>query len=182
MLRVFNDHSKNRMEKTKMLVNRMALCLTVLCFPIVISCSGPTLAEFVCNNKEEEKIISLLIKYEEAKMNCNLKQFLDCLHEKGTFQFGRGYMVSKKELEESLPAFWSGLQSGSPAVYPMNREMITGNYIISGRFYNPKIIIKRSTAEVTMTFIKWGWRQGHFVSMLKEDGKWLILKLDWHDN
>ena len=183
MVSIFNYHPKNSMGKIKkMIINRMAHCFFVLSFSIVISCSGPSLTEYVCNNKEEQKIISLLIKYEKAKVNCNLIQYLDCLHEKGTFQFGRGYMVSKKELEESLAEFWAGLQSGSPVVYPMNREMITGNYIISGRFYNPKIAIRLSTAEVTMTFIKWGWRQGHFVSLIKENGQWLISKLDWQEN
>jgi hypothetical protein len=108
----------------------------------------------MCRNQEEKDIIRLLIKYEKAKMNYNLEKYLDCLHEKGTFHFVRGFMVSKKESENSLPAFWSGTQTGNPAVYPMNWEMITGNYILRERFYNPAIVVDQSTAEVTMTFIK----------------------------
>jgi hypothetical protein len=70
-------------------------------------------------------------QYQDAKINCNLDQFLACLQENGTFHFGRGFMLSKNELKESLPSFWAGLKSGSREFYPMNREMITGNYILT---------------------------------------------------
>ncbi|MEN8690309.1 MAG: hypothetical protein AB1Z20_09420 [Desulfobacterales bacterium] len=44
-----------------------------------ISCSGPSLEEYLPKNQEEKNIISLLIQYQDAKINCDLDQFLDCL-------------------------------------------------------------------------------------------------------
>ena len=156
--------------------------LPLLIITLSISRSGPLLEEYLPKNQEEKKIILLLIQYQDAKIYCDLDQFLACLYEKGNFHFGRGFMLSKKELKESLPSFWAGLQSGSPEFYPMNREMITGNYILTGRFFNPQIVINQESAEVIMTFMKWGWRLRHYISMIKQNDQWLITRLDWETN
>ncbi len=158
------------------------IILPLLIITLNISCSGPSLEEYLPKNQEEMKIISLLIQYQDAKINCNLDQFLSCLYEKGTFHFGRGFMLSKNELKESLPSFWAGLKSGSREFYPMNREMISGNYILTGRFFNPIIEINQEFAEVIVTFMKYGWRLRHFISMIKENDRWLITRLDWETN
>ncbi len=136
---------------------------------MTMSCSGPSLEEYVSENSAEKEIILLLLEYQDAKINCDLDQLLACLHEKGKYHFGRGFMMSKSELKESLPSFWAGLKSGSRIAYPMNREMITGNYILTGRFYDPQIVVKQETAEVIVTFIKWGWRLRHYI--LNGEGK-----------
>ena len=102
------------------------------------SCSNVSLKEYNPKNQEEQNIVLLLVQYQEAKINCDLDQYLACLHEKGQYHFARGSMVSKEELRKHLPVFWSGLQSGNRVFYPMNREMITGNYIRTGRFINQK--------------------------------------------
>lgn len=156
--------------------------LTLLIITLNIACSGPSLDEYLPNNQEEKKIISLLIQYQDAKINCNLEQYLACLHKKGLFHFGRGFMLSKKELKESLPPFWAGLKTGGREFYPTNREMITGNYILTGRFLNPRIVINQESAEVIVTFMKNGWRLEHFISMIKENDQWLITQLDWETN
>ena len=147
-----------------------------------MSCSGPSLEEYFPKSQEEKKIISLLIQYQDAKINCDLDQFLSCLHENGVFHFGSGFMLSKNELKKSLPSFWAGLKSGSTEFYPMNREMITGNYILTGRFFNPIISINKDSADVILTFRKYGWRLRHFISMIKENDRWLISRLDWETN
>jgi hypothetical protein len=126
--------------------------------------------------------MAVLIRYQDAKVSCDLNQYLACRHDKGAYHFGRGYKVSKEKLKKTLPAFWAVLQSGNRLAYPMNREMITGNYIITGRFYNPEITVAQDTADVTMTFMKWGWRLRHYVSLRKENDQWLINRLDWEEN
>jgi len=161
----------------------MAKILPLLLIIIVnISCSNPSLEEYIPQNQDEKKIISLLIRYQDAKINCDLENFLACLHDKGTFCFGRGVLLTKNELRESLPAFWEGLKSGSREFYPMNREMITGDYILTGRFYDPQIAINNESAEVVMTFMKWGWKSGLHISMVEENGRWFITKTDWETN
>ena len=154
----------------------------VLAFCFFLSCSGSALSEYAPRSAEEKEIVAVLIQYQNAKRHCDLESFLDCLHENGAYHFGRGYVLTKKELKENLPSFWAGLQSGSRSVYPMNREMITGNYIISGEFYNPQIVIDRDSAAVTMTFMKWGWRLKHYISLRKENKRWHIHRLDWEEN
>ena len=165
----------------------MICWMTQILLPLFIiilnmSCSGPSLEEYGPKTQEEQKIIFLLIQYQDAKINCDLDQYLSCLHEKGTFHFGRGFMLSKNELKESLPSFWAGLKSGSREYYPMTREMITGNYILTGRFFNPIIAINQDSADAIVTFIKYGWRLRHFISMVKENDQWLISRLDWETN
>lgn len=165
-----------------MIRRKKIICLSLMILYLNLSCSGPSLTEYVPKNEEEKEIIYLLIQYQDAKINCDLDQFLACLHEKGNFHFGRGFMLSKMELKESLPPFWAGLRSGSREFYPMNREMITGNYILTGRFFNPQIVINQESAEAIMTFMKWGWRLRHYISMIKQNDQWLITRLDWETN
>ncbi len=158
------------------------ICASCAIMIWTLSCSSPSLKEYVPRNQGEKKIVSLLIQYQDAKINCDLDRYLACLHEKGKYHFGRGSMVSKNDLKKSLPDFWSELKSGNPAFYPMNREMVTGNFIRTGRFINPKIVIHQDTAEVTMTFTKLGWRLRHYISMRRENDQWLITRLDWETN
>ena len=70
------------------------ICLSLWIIILNISCSGPSLEEYVPKNSEEMKILSLLIDYQDAKINCDLDQLLACLHERGLYHFGRGFMVS----------------------------------------------------------------------------------------
>lgn len=156
--------------------------LLLLIITVNISCSKPSLEEYIPKNENEKKIISLLIRYQDAKINCDLEKYLACLHDRGTFYFGRGALLSKNELRESLPVFWDGLKSGSREFYPMNRELITGDYILTGKFYNPQIVINDGSAEVVTTFMKWGWKSGLHLSMVEENGRWLITKTDWETN
>lgn len=149
---------------------------------LALSCVGPSLTEYTPTNRQEREIITLLLQYQEAKINSDLEPFLACLHEKGQYHFGRGRMVSKEQLKKMLPEFWAGIKSGNRKHYPMNREMITGNYVITGRFYNPQITVNQETAEVRALFMKWGWRLHHYISMVKENDRWLIYRLDWDTN
>ena len=146
------------------------------------SCSRSPLTEHVPKNPEEKKIIDLLIRYQDAKINCNLERFMACLHEQGLYQLAGGSLISKNELKGRLPLFWAGLQSGSPAIYPINREMITGDYFRTGRFYDSQIVINGDTAHATVTFVKWGWHLDHYITMRREKDGWLILRLDWETN
>jgi hypothetical protein len=153
----------------------------VLISLIALSCSDYSLTEYTAKNSEEEKIIELLIKFNEAKINCDLDSYLHCLHENGKFQFGER-IVHKSELKKRLPDFWAGLKSVNPSSYPINRESITGDYIIAGRFINPKIIIVGDTADVTVAFTKWGWRRKQYISMIRENDQWRISDSEWQPN
>ena len=158
----------------------VSVALVLIAF--ALSCSGPSLREYTPRNQAEMAIIALLTQYQEAKINCDLESYLACLHEKGRYHFGRGTMASKQQLREWLPGFWAGLKTGNRKYFPVNREMITGNYIITGRFYNPVITVNQETAEARVLFMKWGWRLHHYISMVKENGKWRIIRLDWDTN
>jgi hypothetical protein len=156
--------------------------VTAALLAFAMACSGPSLQAYTPQDQTERDIIALLIQYQEAKMNCDLEAYLACLHEHGEYHFGRGTMASKQQLREWLPGFWAGLKTGNRKYYPMNREMITGNYILSGRFYNPDITVNEETAEARVLFMKWGWRLHHYISLVRENGQWRIVRLDWDTN
>ena len=149
---------------------------------VVLACYGPSLETYTPANPDEAAIVSLLIQYQEAKVACDLEQYLDCLHEEGRYHFGRGIMATKAQLAEDLPGFWAGLKSGKRHFYPMNREMITGNYVRTGRLVGPEIDIRNGTAKVTVSFTKRGWRLRHYITLVKEKGRWWITRLDWETN
>jgi len=158
------------------------IVITFFLFSLTLSCSSPSLIEYVPKNQKEKSIIRILIQYEDAKNNYDLDRFFACLHERGLYNFAGGVMVSKEELRRLLPAFWFELKSNNPLIYPIGRESMSGNYIRTIRFFNPQIITNEDTANVTLTFIYLGWRRRHYVSMLRENDQWLITKLDWEQN
>ncbi|MCP4344194.1 MAG: nuclear transport factor 2 family protein [Desulfobacterales bacterium] len=137
------------------------------------------MTEYVPENREQADIKSLLIQYRNAKNNFNLEQYLACLHDNGKYTYKSRRIVSKEQLKKELPVFWAGVKSGDQKFYPISRESLNGNYFRSGQFINPKIRVSKNTAEVTVTFTKWTWRLKHYISMVKENGHWLINRLDW---
>ena len=66
--------------------------------------------------------------------------------------------------------------------YPMNREMITGNYSIPWRFFDPEITADHEPAEARVLFMKWRWRLHHYISVVRENGQWRISRLGWVTN
>ncbi len=153
-----------------------ALMLTAM------SCADTPLTDYVPENEAERGILARLIQYQESKIACDVGRYLDCFHEKGRFQFGRGTMVSKRELEKRLPGFWTELMSGNPTFYPMNREMVTGDYIRTGQFINPRIVVRQNTADIELTFTKFGWRLRQFMTMVREKEQWVIHRSAWETN
>jgi hypothetical protein len=51
------------------------IVLPLLIITLNVSCSGPSLEEFLHKNQEEKKIISLLIQYPDAKSTVALINF-----------------------------------------------------------------------------------------------------------
>ena len=145
----------------------------------IFACSDTSLIDYVPRNEEEEKIISLLIRYQEARSKFDLENYLACLHEKGVFNYASRVMLSKNELSEALPIFWLQLQKGSRLFFPMCRENLSGNYFVHFKLVNPIIVIDQNTASATLTYVNSGWRLGHYILMKKENNRWLIYMLDW---
>ena len=88
-------------------------------------------------------------------------------------------MVTKQELALLLPDFWTQLQKGDRKFFPMCRENLSGNYFIGFKLANPKIRINQNKADVTVTYVNKGWRQKHYIYLVKENNRWLINGLDW---
>ena len=148
--------------------HRTLQMLTALFFFIAICAFANTsLEQYVYQNKEEEKIIALLIHYQEARKNFDLESYLGCLHDRGTYHYASRVMVSKQKLSELLPEFWIQLNKGDRAFFPMCRENISGNYFVGFQLVNPKIKIDRNTASATVVYVNAGWRQRHYIFLVK---------------
>ncbi|KPJ77837.1 MAG: hypothetical protein AMJ54_06625 [Deltaproteobacteria bacterium SG8_13] len=154
--------------------------LSAFCMMIVIyACSNTTLENYAAKDKEEEKIVALLIEYQDARRNFDLTKYLECLHDKGIYHHASSVMLSKQELSRALPKFWTQLQRGDRSFFPMCRENLSGNYFVRFRLINPTITIRQNTASVTAVYVNTGWRLTHYISMIKENNRWLINRLDW---
>ena len=146
---------------------------------MICACANTSLEDYVPNNQAEADIVALLIRYQNARKNFDLESYLDCLHDQGVFHYASRIMVSKQQLSALLPEFWMQLQKGSRSFFPMCRENLSGNYFVSFRLANPKIIISQTTAEAVVTYVNTGWRLKHYISLIKENNQWLIIRLDW---
>lgn len=156
---------------------RWAVVMTVLL--TATACANTDLVEYRPKNRQEAEIVALLQKYEDAKKRFDLRAYLECLHEHGSYHFGGSSMVSKQRLATLLPGFWSGLQNNDIHVYPMARECLNGNFIPEGRLTNPKIRIEGGSASVTATFNKGLWRLRQYFYLIRTDGRWLIRRFEW---
>ena len=158
------------------------ICLSYLLiiFALVISsCCDSSISEYKPKNRDEKEIISLLIKYQDAKNNIDIEQLLSFLHDQGEFTFQCGRMVSKSVLREELPSFWADIQSGNAAVFPIVHECINGDYYKSGELNNPLIVINNDTAEATVLFTNGVCRVLLYFSLLRENDRWLIIRTEW---
>jgi hypothetical protein len=157
-----------------------AAVLIAFCIVIVISaCSSTPIEEYTPKSQEEANIVALLIQYQTARKNFDLQRYLDCLHDRGIYHHASRIMVSKKELSELLPGFWTQLKKGDRSFFPMCRENLSGNYFVRFRLTNPQIVINHNTADVTVIYINTGWRLKHYISLIKDNNQWLINRLDW---
>ncbi len=145
---------------------------------LTVSCSDIPLKEYECKNQEEKEILALLIEYEDARNTFDIDRYLATLHEQGTYHYACSVMVSKERLKNDLPEFWAKLRSGD-LLAPMNRENMTGNYFLTGRLHNPEITIEQDTARITLMYSSWGFRLIRYIHARRDDGRWLINRLDW---
>lgn len=165
----------------KTIYDRKSFCFLLLIAVIISSCCDTSITNYKPKNQDERKIISLLIRYHDAKNHFDIEKLLSCLDDQGEFSFECGLMVSKAKLVELLPVFWAELKSGNPAVIPLVHECINGNYYSSGELNNAKIEIKNDKAEVTVLFTKGVCRVPFYLSMNQRNDQWLINRTEWGD-
>ena len=158
--------------------NTWVLIAVAICIAIC-ACSNTPMEDYVPKNNEEAKIVALLIQYRDARKTFDLERYLACLHDQGIYHHASRIMVSKKELSNLLPDFWAQLKRGNRLFFPMCRENLSGNYFVRFRLINPKITITQNSASVIVIYVNTGWRLKHYISMIKENNRWLINRLDW---
>ncbi|MBI9082270.1 MAG: nuclear transport factor 2 family protein [Desulfobacterales bacterium] len=146
---------------------------------VLSSCCDTSIGKYEPKSQDEREIISLLNQYQDAKNHFDIERYLSLLHDKGEFTFECGRMVSKASLIKELPGFWTEIRTGNPAFIPMIHECINGDYYKSGELNNPRISINNHTAEATVLFIKGISRVLLYVSMIRENDRWLITRTEW---
>ena len=132
-----------------------AQVLITLCFVIIIcACSNTPLEKYVPKDREEARILALLIRYQDARKNFDLKRYLACLHENGFYNNASRVMVSKRELSEALPEFWTQLQEGKCSFFPMCRENLSGNYFVGFSYIKRSAILPSFIAAIQVQIRK----------------------------
>ena len=145
----------------------------------IVACSNTPLKDYEPKDPEEAAITALLIQYQDARTHFDLNRYLSCLHDQGVYHHASSIMVSKQELSDLLPEYWAQLKRGNRLFFPMCRENLSGNYFVDFDLVDPNITINQNTATVTVTYVNTGWRLKHYISLVKEHGRWLISRLDW---
>ncbi|MBC2735284.1 MAG: hypothetical protein HF981_13075 [Desulfobacteraceae bacterium] len=159
------------------------LSFSLMLFTCLITCScGAPIEKYEPRSQDEKEIVSVLVEYQEAKNGFDLERLLYLLHEKGEFTFQCGMMVSKNRLKEMLPGFWAKLSSGDSAVIPIVHECINGDYYNTGKLHNLQIEIHRDKALATVLFAKGVCRVPLYVTMRREDARWLITRTEWGES
>jgi hypothetical protein len=87
-----------------------------------------------------------------------------------------------KYAKPSLPGFWAELKTGNSAVIPLVHECINGDYFHTGRLNNPRIAIHGDEAQATVLFTKGVCRILLYVTMRREDDRWLITRTEWGES
>jgi hypothetical protein len=157
------------------------LAACVLLF-VGAGCSQTTLADYQGRTPGETEIKAVLLEYLDAKRQFDIERYLACLHAAGRYHFECGRILSKTDIGYLLPKFWDHMRSGDPSFYPINRECITGDYFDHGRYVDPRIEIQADRATVTLRFTVGWWGLEHYISLVREDERWLINRLDWQMN
>lgn len=131
-------------------------------------------------SEDESQIIDLLIMFQRAKNEHHLENYLSCLSDEGEFMFGGSIMVSKDELKQLLPSFWSNLRSNRLRSIPSSREELNGNFL-EGAFYEPAITVSKGKAKATITFVApvTRWTTTLFLNFQKNNASWKITRLEW---
>ncbi len=145
---------------------------------LTLSCSDTPLKEYEYKSQEEKEILALLIEYEDARNRFDIERYLATLHDQGVYHYACNVMVSKEALRNDLPEFWIKLRAGE-LLSPMCRENMTGNYFLTGALHNPEISIDQDTARIKLMYSSWGFRLIRYIHARRDDGRWLINRLDW---
>ena len=130
-------------------------------FLLFNSCDTP-LSEYVPKDDEEKNIVNLLNTYIDARNNGDMNTLASLFLDNGQYVAGVGRTFTKSQIAESQPAWW--VQMGK--IRLLNSEFtITGN-----------------EARVSST-AKWGKGLSaspytHVATLVKEDGRWLFLKIE----
>ncbi|WP_022669077.1 hypothetical protein [Desulfospira joergensenii] len=156
-----------------------ALFILLAACAMGLGCDTP-ISEYRPKAPVEKEILPILIEFQEARNHYDIKRLLPLLHDRGQFSFGCGIMVSKAELEKMLPEFWAKMRSEKLAVVPLAHECLNGDYYPSGVLKEPIIKINGNTAKARVWFTKrFSSSLLLFFNLVREDGKWVIIRTEW---
>ena len=126
-------------------------------FLLLQSCET-SLTEYTPKNDSEKQIKELLTTYVDARNKGDIATLAALFHDNGKYLAGNGATWTKIQIAESKPEWW--VQYGTV------------------KLLNSEFTITDTEATVTSTG-KWGYtfKTPHIAALIKEDGKWLIVKV-----
>ncbi len=130
----------------------------IVIFFVVYGCAGIPLKDYQPGSADEQEIIEVIIKHENAWNEKDIPGFMATFHNSAMIEIGcNGPIVSKSELSDEI-------------------EEIMREYP-TVKFINPRLDVSENDAVVTVTSTRLGDESHLFrLEMLKENDRWLITK------
>jgi hypothetical protein len=118
-----------------------------------------SISEYEPKNEDEKQIISLLSTFVDAGNAGDLATIAVSFHDSGTYKSVRGAQITKNQIAETKPEWWT----------------VSGNV----RLANPKMTVSKDRAKVVVT-AKHGahYKTTTVFTVVKENQRWLILKVE----
>jgi hypothetical protein len=143
---------------------RLIFITTILSiFLLLIGCAAQTnLKDYIPKSPDEKAIIKVITKMKDAWNNGDSDEFLAAFHDNGEILYVGG------------PARISYSKEKYAKVFSQQRD-----YLGDFAFTNPKITITGDKGTVRLLLKTDIARPQTKISMLKENGRWYILRADW---
>ena len=143
---------------------KLSICFILTSFLIFNSCDTP-INKYNAKSEDEKQIINLLNDYQLSRNGNNMDKLKSTFHDNGVYISKDGIEWTKNKLIEQPDEWYKGQGS--------LEEM--GNI----NLYNPQIKINENNARVNI-MAKYGkvYTEAHIFTLIKENNKWLIMRME----
>ncbi len=128
-------------------------------------------------SEDEAALKRLFATYISARNNREVERFLSTLHPDCHYMVAKDLTVSKEELRGMLPKLWMQNDDGNAAFEKcMAWECWNENYYRTGMLINPRFEIAEDRAFAQFKFHAGIFLDENFFHLIRENGRWQIIK------
>ena len=136
---------------------------TILLF---FACGDTTLEGYKPKDQNEADIKALLVKYKDAIESDNIPQFLSCFSKDGRFEILYGRLLTKDELSDELPLFFSKWATVDISHIKFSVKDATAQVKVREK-------VNRTSGHENLGLNKQGFT---YFDLIRENNEWLIVK------